>query len=339
MQGNALVGAKSRGTWTGLLLAILFALSTACPNSSDKARSVDKTMQRVTSAKHVRLLCFLPWGNNGDDIGRLVPKEGAPEGPMSFDISPDGGLAVLDQVNQKILFVDPSGRPQASIPLSRTTFQDMKLLDDGAVALLDRLDRREVLVLSRAGDVLGKTPLEGTFVPEGGAVTALRLQPDGIWVEVEHRFSVLIADRRGRPVAKRVQVSGRVLGDATARLWRDSPLRATLVTKHAKTPSAGEASISLTYPEPIRLTGLVRLANGGFAVSAASLSASSKTPPMDRIYLDFIAPDGRTRVGRWTTLVPAMAEEVFQMLRPTPSGGVALLHLEEQGVSIEEVSP
>ena len=322
---------------TGLLATMLAA---GCRNQSTPppVSSTGRATRVASSPMQTRIKAFLPWGSDPNRVARFVPKEGAPEGPMSFDRDARGRLALLDQVNQRVLFLDRAGSPEGFVPLPGPTFQDLRLVGDGAVAVMDRLKQREILVLSRSGQVLGKTPLEGPFVPEGGGVTALLAQPDGLWVEVEHRYSVLVADLRGRPLAERIRRRGRVLGDMRARLWRNSPTQVTLATAPL-TSSGRESKMTLTYPEPIRLTGLVRLDNGGFALSAQSISRPARSAPMDRVYVDFVDATGLKWTGRWTGSVPAMAEETFQVLRTGPGGGVTILHLEEQGVVVQEVRP
>ena len=320
------------------LLAMM--LTSGCRNqaAAPPASSNGRAIKAAPRATQTQIAAFLPWGTGADRVGRLIPKEGAPEGPMSFDRAPKGTLAVLDQVNQRVLFLDAEGNPKGFLPLPGPTFQDLRLVNEGTVAVMDRLKRKEILVFSTSGELLGKTSLEGTFVKEGGGITALLVQQDGLWVEVEHRYSVLVADLKGHPVSDRIRRRGRVLGDMRARLWRDSPTQVTLATAPVATDGR-ESKITLTYPEPIRLTGLVRLDDGGFALAAQSISRPSRIPPMDRVYVDFVDATGLKWTGRWTAPVPAMAEETFQVLRPGPHGRVLLMHLEDQGAVIQEVQP
>jgi hypothetical protein len=137
-----------------------------------------------------------PWGSAEGELGRRVPEEGAPEGPMSFVVSEDGRVFVLDQVNQRVqVFKD--GKFSREIKIPGDTFQDLAVDPDGRVVLLDRLAQKAVVFL----DPEQRVPLKGPHVPEGGGVTGLFLN-DGVWVEVEHNPSADRLDRiAGHPAS------------------------------------------------------------------------------------------------------------------------------------------
>ena len=317
----------------GLLLA---ACSTQADTSSRTGRS---SIALETKSDHTRLLAFVEWGDSAKQVGKLVPSEGAPEAPMAFDITSDGRVVLLDQVNRRVLFLDEKGEADHFIPLSSATFQDLVVLDEGKLALLDRLVGRQIVVMSPRGVVLGKIPLVGPHIPEGGATTALTATPSGLWVEVEHRYSVLVADGQGHPITDRIRIAGRLLGDQAVQMRREDPRHAVLIGRPLGAHSQVRLIGRIDYPEPVRLTGLVRLSNGLFAVTALSITQHQSAPFTDNIYFDFIDGVHKKVSKRRVISVPATALETFQVLRPSPRGGVALMLIEKEGVMIEEVQP
>lgn len=168
-----------------------------------------------------------PWGSGGAMLARRGGDESNPEGPMSFAVARDGRLYVLDHASRRVAVFATDGRLSREFQIPATTFQDIDLGPGGEVVLLDRLVRKSLLVLGPDGGRRGEYPTGGPGIPEGGAVTALLLRPDGAWLEVLHERSVRVLGPDLKPCT-RVEVPGRPAsagggaGHVEAGLDRDS---------------------------------------------------------------------------------------------------------------------
>lgn len=173
-------------------------------------------------------------GSGPDKIGISTPKEGNPEGPMSFAIGEKGEIYILDQVNSRIQCFK-EGKRMKTIPIPFDTFVDLALVADGKVALLDNTVKKSVYILDSEGKTLNIIPLEGKLIPYAPAVTGITCvrkgKFEGIWADVEGR-SVRVAMPDGSTDIERISVPGlfssderrliRVekIGDATATIYR-----------------------------------------------------------------------------------------------------------------------
>jgi hypothetical protein len=108
----------------------------------------------------------------------------------------DGSVAVLDQVNRRVVRWR-DGKPVATIALGGDTAQDVAAAPGGRTAVLDRLGDRAVQLYGPDGQLENSIDLRGA-VGDPGLVTGLFADEDGIYVEREHRALVRIADASGR---------------------------------------------------------------------------------------------------------------------------------------------
>ncbi len=189
------------GTLGGLTLA--FAAMAAVLLGSDRRSA---TADPPRSGDEVRVsgpavILDAPWGAGPGQLGRDDGNESSPEGPMSFVVSPFDEIFVLDQVNQRIARFEANGPYRGALPLPATTFQGLGLTADGVLVALDRLARRSLLLMTLDGRVLDELPFVGEAIPEGGAVTAMFVEPDGVWLEVGHSYRVRVLDDALLPVS------------------------------------------------------------------------------------------------------------------------------------------
>jgi len=210
------------------LLALVAALPCAGFDAAARSRV---TSARVPAFDGPELLLELPWGSGGAFVGRDDGDESAPEGPMSFALGPEGEILVLDQLSSRVVVFGRDGALRRELPLPGTTFQELELLPDGRLLALDRLALASIFVLSPSGAVQAEHPVVGAGVPEGGAITAMLVLGDGVWLEVAHEHSVRVLDPSLRR-CERVVVSGRPSSDGAlsigaaldgrggARIWR-----------------------------------------------------------------------------------------------------------------------
>ncbi len=133
------------------------------------------------------ILQILPWGTAVAQVGHRRDAEAMPEGPMALAVAPSGQIAVLDQVNSRVLLLAPTGQPLEKtqiIPLSRPTFQDIAFDPTGHLFALDRLHTPEVVGLSPGAQ--WSVPIAGEDLTEPAAVTGLFPAQDGVWLELTH---------------------------------------------------------------------------------------------------------------------------------------------------------
>ena len=172
-----------------LLLLMLVFLLAWTDNSGIKAKG-----KSSPAGNEPEVVLHLGWGAGPMESGRRPAQESAPEGPMSFTVSADGDIYLLDQVNLRVMRFDGSGALLSAIPISSDTFQDIEVAGDGRILLLDRLVRGAVVVLSRDGQEIAAHPVTGPSIPEGGGITAMLLEDDGLWIEYNHERSVRLLD-------------------------------------------------------------------------------------------------------------------------------------------------
>lgn len=256
-----------------------------------------------------------PWGSGPGQFGRSGG-EGAPEAPMSMAVTPDGDLVVLDQVNVRTQrFRD--GRYAGASPVPGAAAQDLAMLRDGRAVTLDRLGDPAVTVYDAAGRVASRVPLVGRGIAEGGAVTALFADAEGIYVEREHREVVRVADAEGRPDPERPTMWGRPSRDGA------TLLRAALVDRLAGTVSvmaAARANGAMDWSRTVRLDGAVLnlvLLDGDRRgrVYLGALVATQRGEVLGDLHVALVRftqagePDATLRVP-----MPPGAEEVFRQL-------------------------
>ncbi len=156
-------------------------------------------------------LVELPWGSTGRAAGKLAGDESSPMGPMSFAVTAGGRIALLDQVNGRVLFIDPGSGAVEAVPIPSRTFDDVLVTRDGEIVLLDRLVGSKVVVLDPSGDVRAEVAVVGPGIPRGGEVTAMIGYEDGVWLERRHSTMVRVLDEKLEPCEREV-VAGRKAG-------------------------------------------------------------------------------------------------------------------------------
>jgi hypothetical protein len=155
------------------------------------------------------------WGTGDDALGRTRPEQGNPEAPMSFAITQDGNLVVVDQVNGRLVFIDRNGRTTATRELTERVPQDVALGPHGETAILDRLGDRAVTIRGPSGKILGRLPLRGNGVSEPGLGTGVFIDGKDVYVERRHGPLVLVGDLNGNVAPDRTEIPGRPTRDGT----------------------------------------------------------------------------------------------------------------------------
>lgn len=191
---------------------------------------------------------FLRWESK---VGRIVGQESDSEGPQSFALKKDGGVLVLDQVNSRILELDPHGNATSSIALPAPTFDDIEVMQDKGVLALDRLGSKVLVVLDFDGHMVQQVQLVGRGITHAGLVTALLPRSDGVWLEVQHRHSVKVLDHNLVSCERQVVMGRPALNGRSLRAVLDGN-GAVTVSTGARAERTPIRSISLQGKLPVQ---------------------------------------------------------------------------------------
>lgn len=222
-----------------LLLAALMGAAIGLPAAPAHAAPTAPTPKPWAS---------LAWDN---DVGRILGNESDSEGPKSFALEPGGGVLLLDQVNQRILDLDARGSVSGIIDLPAPTFDDVELFEGRAILALDRLVTKTLRVMDRGGKLLANVALEGRGIERSGLITALLPRPDGVWLEVQHRYSVKVLDRQLVP-CDRVIVLGRPAVNGLSLLAALDGHGGASISLSRRNERAASRTVTLTGQAPIR---------------------------------------------------------------------------------------
>ncbi|HXU72357.1 MAG TPA: hypothetical protein VN947_23705 [Polyangia bacterium] len=157
------------------------------------------------------------YGSGDGQFGRRREQESNPEAPMAVAAGRDGQLAVVDQVNRRILRYK-DGKLVGTIPMGGDTVQDIAFGKDGKLLVLDRLVDGNVQVYGADGKLANEVALAGKGVTEGGSITGVFADDDGIYVENDHDSVVRIADASGQSDPNRPTLVGRPSRDGRSLL-------------------------------------------------------------------------------------------------------------------------
>lgn len=272
------------------------------------------------------------WGTGSNEFGRLEPNESDAEGPASFVVDASGDLLVLDQVQSRIVRLDGHGLFVEAIPLPGSSYMEMEQLPDGRLVLLDRLVTRSVVIVDELLGVLGEYPVEGELVHESGAVTAMFVRGDGLWLEVSHTYSVRVLGVNWKPCV-RSAVPGRPAssgpGTLVARLTGPESLHIAMVD------GTGRANWSreLQYDDPIeRIVWVEDLPDGRTLVVAHT---RSETTSKEQLRATRLTPFGEVEAAGEVPYVVA-TWYLQRDVRLLPGGNLLRMWYDESGVHLDE---
>jgi len=72
-----------------------------------------------------QVLASFGWGNGEGNLGHSRPDEANPEAPMSLTVDALGQVWILDQVNERLMKLDRSGKQVGTMPLTVQAAQDV----------------------------------------------------------------------------------------------------------------------------------------------------------------------------------------------------------------------
>ena len=282
------------------------------------------------------------WGSAPGQFGHRRDPESNPEGPMALAMGARGEAVVLDQINHRVQrFLD--GKLTATLSTGGDTIQDLALAAGGRTVLLDRLADRTVQVYGADGKLETELTLVGPGVPEGGGVTGVFADDEGIYVEREHATLVRVADASGHP-GDRAELPGRPTRDGrlfiTARLVNQAAgvVSVSAIDRASRTPAwsatieLGDGALHLVLLDSDR---------AGHVYLGADVGSESPTPPFalsnERIVVARITSAGSPD-GTLTLPAPTQPEETFRPITVDDDGGIVQLIDGPDGVQVVRYS-
>jgi hypothetical protein len=274
---------------------------------------------------------FLPWD---DAVGRILGNEADSEGPKSFAVTPDGGVLLLDQVNLRVLELDADAGLVGVLELPGSTFDDVEQYEGRAVLVLDRLVTKTLLVLDLRGAPLAELDLEGRGIERAGLITALLPRPDGVWLEVRHRYTVKVLNSRlepcerqillGRPIAQGRSLHGAKDGAGGVSLWTSRRNHRTALHR-----------VTLTGQDPVRRLVWLDQDPEGAVYAVLHEARFATTPPyrvQDERYRMVVLDEGLGELARLES--PWVLTEYDQRVevRVGPDGRLWQMAFTAQGV-------
>ncbi|HNZ21784.1 MAG TPA: hypothetical protein PLJ27_19925 [Polyangiaceae bacterium] len=307
------------------------------PSNPEPVLSVaPPTMVREdASAPSAGVIASALWGGGKDQIGRDVPEEANPEGPMSLAIGPNGTLTVLDQVNGRLARYDKNGRRTFDTRLDALYPQDVTVASDGTTLVLDRLKDKNVTVLDPNGNVVGQIPLEGTSIDEPGGITGVFVDGDDVYVEREHGALVKVGTKDGAPAQEPEELPGRPSRDGSL-----------LLSAGIIDPEAGRIFVSaiqratrdhlftreLRLEEAVMYLVLLDSDKHGTIYVAAVIGNPELSPGDVRVQLVCLEPTQGAPVGGAWMPANTLPDETFRDAVVLDEGGVVYAERTEDGI-------
>lgn len=153
----------------------------------------------------------LPWGNGPKAVGIDQHPEQATVSADAFDVAPDGTLALLDEVNARVVVVDPEAKTFRSHAIPVQGVGDVRIDARGQVTVLD-------LVGKRAENSKARIPQLYTVGADGKLKTTApvytlrpyRLTDDATVIDMVAQQEVLALDTAGQPRSREEQRGSRI---------------------------------------------------------------------------------------------------------------------------------
>jgi hypothetical protein len=291
-------------------------------------------LAELPDAQNRRTFVAAPWGSGRGDLGRTRPQEANPEAPMSFGVTRQGGMVALDQVNRRLVWFDKDGNHERDIQTTQKAPQDLVVAADGKVAVLDRLADKSVEILDSNGKPIGKLPLEGPGIPEGGGVTGVFVDGKDVYAEYEHGRVFLLGSTDGVPASERTDLPGRpsrdgklilsagIVDPLEGRMWVSATDRSTMDHRFTR---------ELRMPMPILRILLLDSDLKGIIYVASHLGDDTLDGHTG-VQLVCLEPQQGEPVGRTFIPVPDEPEEIFKSMVALDDGGVMIAVPSENGI-------
>lgn len=241
---------------------------------------------------------------------------------MALAVSDDGRVAVLDQVNARVLVLTPGRTEVEHLSLPRATFQELVWDAGGRLWALDRLGQPELRALTGGPATL--TTL-GDGVAEGASITGLFAGTNGLWAETEHAELVQLTDVHGLAVSERAVLPGRFGHDTgiLRSVARAGERRVVVTARLPDTTVAFRHTIELPLPV-LGVREWRGTADGRTVVVVASALQRDTQVLQERLTAVVLAPSG-VELRRLELPPPTEPDEQFRPLQLTADGSLYLL--------------
>jgi hypothetical protein len=277
------------------------------------------------------------WGSKPGEFARRRDPESNPEAPMAV-VAAGGDVVVVDQVNRRVQRFH-GGKLVATIPLGGDTVQDVAVAGQKTL-LLDRLADKNVQVYGADGKLTNELSIVGKGVPEGGGVTGLFADGDGIYVEREHSTLVRIADASGNADPNRPELIGRPSRDGRSLLKAAIADRAGgLIAVSAFDRQSGTAlwSQTIQVDEPILHIFTLDSDRHGRTYVAVDVGRESPAPPYqivdEKIVVARLDQNG-SPAGAIEAPPLGTADETFHPITIDDDGAVLIEYPRDTGLDV-----
>jgi hypothetical protein len=135
------------------------------------------------------VLATLPWGSGYGQVGLRQPAEGLTQGPEALAVAPDGRIAVLDSVNQRLVLLDAVANVVGTTPVALAEPRFLAV-DNDKLYVLDCDTDRQLVVFAWDGALLRTMALP----PLTDVVTGLFATSEGPSVEIAHEDAFLVSE-------------------------------------------------------------------------------------------------------------------------------------------------
>ncbi|MFN3480528.1 MAG: hypothetical protein ACK415_09090, partial [Thermodesulfovibrionales bacterium] len=304
--------------------------------SNSESSEFKKNLIKVKESKILKARI----GSDPDAIGVITLPEANPEGPMSFALSKNEEIYILDQINRRIQ-VFKQGKRIKTIPIPEETFIDIELLPGGKIVLLDSTVKKSVYIIDFRGKIINIIPLKGRLIPDVSLVAGIQViekgQWAGIWVNIDGR-SVMIADHNGTEV-ERISVPGIFYQDGTGIFDVEKIGGATVTLKIYEKGSLSRFNSSDLFlnVEIIHIIGIGTDTNGKIYLGLFTDESENKTEKLSNYIV--IINSGLQEIGRFKLDLQKTSHEIWRPIRISADGYVYQLVVNKHSVYIKKFEP
>jgi hypothetical protein len=281
------------------------------------------------------------WGSAPGEFARRRDPESNPEAPMAIAAA-GRDVVVVDQVNRRVQrFHD--GKLTATIPMGGDTVQDVAVAGSKTL-LLDRLADKNVQVYGADGKLSNEVGIVGKGVPEGGGVTGVFADDDGIYVENQHASVIRIADASGNADPNRPELIGRPSRDGRYLLKAAIGDRASgtiSVSAFDRQSGAPVWSQMVQVDEPILHIFTLDSDRHGRTYVAVDVGRESPAPPYqivdEKIVIARLDQNG-SPAGAIEAPPLGTADETFHPITVDDDGSILIMYARASGLDVVRFS-
>jgi len=275
-------------------------------------------------------------GSGPDEIGAIMPPEANPEGPMSFALSKDGEIYILDQINYRIqVFKDKKRIRTIPVP-TKTAFLDIELLPGNKIAILDNLIKKAIYILSSEGEVISVIPLEGRLIHYANEVIEIYCIEEGkfsgIWANMSDR-SVKIGSLDGTSITERISIPGKLSKNGKRVIRAEIIGESTAVIHRSKEEnlSQWEPEITVYFNMHVHyIMGPWTDINGNIYIFGAG---EDKGKFINKVVI--LNPEGK-EIGRINLFVQKAPHEIFHPVKVSPEGQIYQMAIIDKTLSVRK---